>query len=120
MIENQFWWARIEGYDDDEVVEVRVEHGKPLSICFAGSEIGIAADNFEQHGVRLLERVLPAGRAIAEEREACAALVEPKGPCPCDCGGRCYCDNAGDLRDMTDWLTATALAKSIRERVTSP
>lgn len=65
MTETQFWWANVDGYDDNEVVEVRFEHGKPLSLCFAGSEIGIAADNFDQHGVRLIERVLPAGRVTA-------------------------------------------------------
>lgn len=53
--------------------------------------------------------------SVSAEREACAALVEPKGPRPCDCTS-CYCGNLGDHRDVTDWDTATALAASIRGR----
>ena len=53
--------------------------------------------------------------AVAAEREACAAMVEPKGPRPCDCT-RCTCGNSGDLRDVTDWDTAAYLAVQIRAR----
>ncbi|KQU17627.1 hypothetical protein ASG63_08965 [Methylobacterium sp. Leaf94] len=57
----------------------------------------------------------PIAAAVAAEREACAVLVEPKGPRPCDCD-RCTCMNTGDLRDVTDWDTSAALAAAIRGR----
>lgn len=63
----------------------------------------------------LAETVDPIAVAVAAEREACAALVEPKGPRPCDCD-RCTCMNSGDVRDVTDWDTSAALAAAIRAR----
>jgi len=48
-----------------------------------------------------------------EAVEACARLVEPKRPRPCDCE-RCYCGNNGDLEAVTAWDADAANAKAIR------
>jgi len=45
--------------------------------------------------------------------EACAKIVEPNGPRPCDCE-RCYCHNVGDAEDVARWEADTANAKAIR------
>lgn len=37
-----------------------------------------------------------------------AALLEPKGPRPCDCD-TCDCGNTGDLREVEAWDTQKAL-----------
>ncbi|GEP08907.1 hypothetical protein [Methylobacterium gnaphalii] len=41
-----------------------IEDGKPAYVCEAGAP-SIAADDFDRCEVRLIERVLPAGRATA-------------------------------------------------------
>ncbi|WP_342153314.1 hypothetical protein [Methylorubrum sp. SB2] len=66
MTENQyqFWWASLHGRDRPDVVEVTFEDGKPAYVCEAGAP-SIAADDFDRCQVRLIERVLPAGRAAA-------------------------------------------------------
>lgn len=48
-----------------------------------------------------------------EAIEACARLVEPNGPRPCDCE-RCYCGNHGDLEAVAAWDADAANAKAIR------
>jgi hypothetical protein len=45
--------------------------------------------------------------------EACAKIVEPKGPRPCDCE-RCYCGNHGDIEAVASWDADAANAKAIR------
>ena len=45
--------------------------------------------------------------------EACAKIVEPKGPRPCDCE-RCYCHNIGDAEDVARWEADMANASAIR------
>lgn len=65
MTENQFWWADLHGHDRDEVVEVTIEGRKPVLVHITGTDIGIAAHDFDRNQVRLIERVLPAGRAKA-------------------------------------------------------
>lgn len=53
--------------------------------------------------------------------EACAKLIEPKGPRPCDCEpGRCYCHNFGDAEAVASWDTDAANAALIRNLATSP
>ena len=61
--------------------------------------------------------ILPAALAkvAAAEREACAKLVEPKNPRPCDCTS-CDCSNSGDLRAVVEWDAAVFSANLIRER----
>lgn len=54
-------------------------------------------------------------KELQDEREACAQVCEPKSRRPCDCE-TCYCQNSGDLADVTSWDEATRLAKAIRER----
>lgn len=56
-----------------------------------------------------------ANLVAKKEREACAQLCEPKSKRPCDCES-CYCQNSGDLADVTSWDDATRLAKAIRAR----
>lgn len=68
----QFWWANLHGHDRDEVVEVTFEGRKPVLAHITGTDIGIAAHEFDRNQVRLIERVLPAGRAKA-------AVVKLKG-----------------------------------------
>lgn len=47
--------------------------------------------------------------------EACAKLVEPKGPRPCDCEpAGCYCHNTGDAAAVAGWDADMAAANSIR------
>lgn len=45
--------------------------------------------------------------------EACAKLIEPKQPRPCDCE-RCDCHNQGDAEAVAAWDTDAASAKAIR------
>lgn len=47
--------------------------------------------------------------------EACAKLIEPKGPRPCDCEPfGCYCHNNGDAATVASWNADMAAANSIR------
>ncbi|MEH3146424.1 MAG: hypothetical protein PGN34_13990 [Methylobacterium frigidaeris] len=62
---NEFWWANLHNHDHVEVDEVRFEDGKPHWVYVTGTDVGISADKFERCQVRLIERVLPAGRAAA-------------------------------------------------------
>lgn len=45
--------------------------------------------------------------------EACAQVVEPKGPRPCDCE-RCTCSNLGDAEAVAAWEAEASNAKAIR------
>jgi hypothetical protein len=56
-----------------------------------------------------------AALVAAAEREACAKLVEPKNPRPCDCTS-CDCGNSGDLRAVVEWDAAIFNANLIRAR----
>ncbi|KTS39512.1 hypothetical protein NS228_04980 [Methylobacterium indicum] len=62
---NEFWWANLHNHDHVEVVEVQFEDGKPHWVYVTGTDVGIAAYEFDRCEVRLIERVLPAGRAAA-------------------------------------------------------
>ena len=58
MTERQFWWASFDGREP-QVVEVAESHG--IRFVFAtGTDVDLNEDK-----VRLIERVLPAGRAAA-------------------------------------------------------
>lgn len=83
MTEDQFWWATVHGHDSPEIVEVTFEHGKPRRIDRIGTDIYICAPDFEQCHVRLIERVLPAGRAAAVE-----ALSDAMWQCLDDMGAQ--------------------------------
>ena len=48
-----------------------------------------------------------------EAIEACAQIVEPKGPRPCACE-RCDCHNQRDAEAVAAWDMAAANAKAIR------
>lgn len=64
MKPNEFWWATVHGPHRPEVVEVTFEDGKPHRVYRAGTEIDI--EPYELNAcVRLIERVLPAGRAAS-------------------------------------------------------
>lgn len=68
--------------------------------------------------IELNERITKSVTALIikhrnEAVEACARIVEPKGPRPCDCE-RCYCHNSGDADAVSRWDEATANAKAIR------
>jgi hypothetical protein len=56
-----------------------------------------------------------AALVAAAEREACAKVIEPKNPRPCDCTS-CDCGNSGDLRAVVDWDAAVFSANLIRAR----
>jgi hypothetical protein len=48
--------------------------------------------------------------------EACAKLIEPKTPRPCDCEPlHCYCRNQGDADAVASWDTDAQNAKTLRE-----
>lgn len=71
-----------------------------------------------RHNIGDGERALAATYAAgaADEREACARLVEPKTPRPCDCE-RCSCGNIGDAESVARWDEAAWAAKAIRARI---
>lgn len=74
MTEDQYWWASVHGHDNPEIVEVTFENGKPRRVDLIGTDNYILAPDFEWCKVRLIERVLPAGRAAA----AVEKLTEPQ------------------------------------------
>jgi hypothetical protein len=51
----------------------------------------------------------------AAEREACAKVIEPKNPRPCDCAS-CDCGNSGDFRAVVYWDASVFIANLIRAR----
>ena len=65
MNEIQFWWATVHGHDRPEVVRVFLKDGTPRVVSLVGTEADIWASEFIALKVRLIERVLPAGRAAA-------------------------------------------------------
>lgn len=69
MTEDQFWWASVHGHDNPEIVEVTFEDGNPRRVDLIGTDNYICPTDFEHCQVRLIERVLPAGRAaVAVEK----------------------------------------------------
>lgn len=70
MTEDQYWWASVHGHDNPEIVEVTFENGKPRRVDLIGTDNYILAPDFEWCKVRLIERVLPAGRAAAAVEKA--------------------------------------------------
>ena len=83
--------------------------------------IRMAREAGEAEGMELIfhpviERLANAAYAAGAAAErACAQLCEPKSKRPCDCES-CYCQNSGDLADVSSWDDATRLAKAIRAR----
>ena len=65
MTEDQFWWASVHGHDNPEIVEVTFEDGNPRRVDLIGTDNYICPTDFEHCQVRLIERVLPVGRAAA-------------------------------------------------------
>ena len=53
--------------------------------------------------------------AIIAEREACAKLVAPKVPRPCDCES-CDCGNKDDAQRVAEWDAENLAATAIRLR----
>jgi len=88
-------------------------------------QAGIQEGEFERYkgedGKRKAYMMLPeefeafAKLVAAAEREACAKVIEPKNPRPCDCTS-CDCGNSGDLRAVVDWDAAVFSANLIRAR----
>lgn len=76
MTEKQFWWATVHGNDVPEVVEVNFKDGKPHRVYLSGTDVDIEPYELDEC-VRLIERVLPAGRAAAAVQELERTLVEP-------------------------------------------
>jgi len=52
---------------------------------------------------------------VAQEREECAKVAEPKDKRPCDCT-RCSCDNIDDARAVAAWDDGAYTAAAIRNR----
>ncbi|MCJ2075399.1 hypothetical protein MKK68_06960 [Methylobacterium sp. E-016] len=64
MNTNKFWWATVHDHDRPEVVEVTFENGKPHRVYLSGTDVDIEPYELDAC-VRLIEQVLPPGRAAA-------------------------------------------------------